>query len=67
MKYYRQMCVVGPAPNEVTFRELLLFFAKNRHMDRIVQLLHDLHEHKFTLDSGTYTNVIRVSTAPSTN
>jgi phosphopantetheine adenylyltransferase len=55
------MCVVGPAPNEVTFRELLLHFAKNRNMERIVQLLHDLHDHKFGLDSGTYTNVIRVS------
>ncbi len=56
------MCVVGPAPNDVTFRELLLYFAKNRNMERIVQLLHDLHDHKFALDSGTYTNVIRVST-----
>jgi pentatricopeptide repeat protein len=60
LKYYRQMCVVGPAPNEVTFRELLLHFAKNRNMERIVQLLHDLHDHKFGLDSGTYTNVIRM-------
>lgn len=57
------MCVVGPSPNEVTFRELLLHFAKNRNMERVVQLLHDLTDYKFGLDSGTYTNLVRVSSS----